>query len=79
MSADLAENQHEFAPFWAVHSEKDGQPSLRAWAKSEADAAARMAEIQKADRDPSSEYWVMQMTAAEVESFKIAGVIPEDA
>ena len=39
----------------------------------------KMAEIQKDDDDADIEYWVIQMTEAEAESFKTAGVIPEDA
>jgi hypothetical protein len=78
MSAQPAE-QHQFAPFWGIHSEKDEQPQLRGWAKTEDEAKQKMAEIQKDDDDADTEYWVIQMTEAEADSFKTAGVIPEDA
>jgi hypothetical protein len=81
MSIDPAafSEAHRFAPYWGIHSEKDGQPMLRDWAPSEAEAQARMAEIQRADEDEAMTYWVVQMTEAEADSFKMAGVIPHDA
>lgn len=80
MSPDAPWNQteHRFAPYWAIHSEKEGQPTLRGFARTEADARARMGEIRAADDDAETTYWVMQMTEAEVESFQVAGVIPRE-
>lgn len=80
MSLDAPWNQteHRFAPYWAVHSEKEGQPTLRDWTTSESDAQVRLRAIQAADDDAETTYWVMQMTEAEVASFQAAGVIPPE-
>lgn len=80
MSLDpsLLSNEHHFAPYWGIHSEKAGQPMLRDWAKSESDANEKMRAIQQNDDDADTTYWVIQMTEAEAESFKLAGVIPTD-
>lgn len=70
---------HDFANLWAVHSETENQPTLRDWARSEQDAAARLAEIKAADADASAEYWVIRMTTHEVSTLKDAGFLPADA
>lgn len=71
--------QHDFANVWAIHAERDGQPWLRDWATTEAEAKQKMAAFQKDDEGADkTEYWVMQMTRAEVVSFQAAGVIPEN-
>lgn len=80
MSALAATPAVEYAPLWAVHSEKDARPSFRAWARSEAEAKKSLAAIRDNDVEASStEYWVMQMTMEEVAGYKHAGVLPQDA
>lgn len=74
----LLSDEHQFAPYWGVHSEKEGQPMLRDWASTESAAKEKMREIQQNDDDADTSYWVIQMTEAEAESFKMAGVIPAD-
>ena len=73
------ETPHALAPFWGVHCEKDGQPMLRDWATSKAAAEEKMAALKQADDDDGVEYWVIQMSVAEADSFREAGVIPKDA
>ena len=71
---------HNFVDFWAIHSEKDGMPALADWAKSEREAEQKMADLQKSCAEPEkTEFWVMRMTQAELDSFQLNGVIPEDA
>ena len=71
---------HDFVNVWAVHAEREGQPWLRDWARSENEAKEKLADCQGNDDDASeTEYWIMQMTRAELESFQSAGVIPQDA
>jgi sugar lactone lactonase YvrE len=64
---------------WAVHSSKNDMPMMRAWAKSEAAANERMAELQRSDATPDDSYWVTQMTPRQIEAFKGNGFIPADA
>lgn len=71
--------EHVFAPYWGIHSEKDGAANLRDWATSEAAANTKMASIKADDGDDSVEYWVIQMSRAEADSFIEAGVIPPEA
>ena len=83
----MAETTHDFADFWAVHAEREGRPFLADWAKTENDAKSKMATFATEDAEaraedpelPGTEFWVMQMTESEADSFKTAGVIPDDA
>jgi hypothetical protein len=73
------ENQHEFSSIWAIHAERDGQPWLRDWAQSEAQAKEKMSLFQGDDDDADkTEYWVMRMTTAELESFQLSELIPAE-
>ena len=75
----VPEPTHQFADVWAVHAERDGQPWLRDWATSESEAKSKLQTHQANDDDADkTEYWVMQMSVAELESFQHAGVIPQD-
>ena len=75
-----APETHDFSGLWAIHAERDGQPWMRDWAKDKAAAEARMKEIQAEDEGAEqTEYWVIEMTKAEVEMFKDSGFIPQDA
>ena len=66
--------------FWGVHSEKDGKPALRAWAKSEAEAKALVEQIKRSDADQAEDdYWVDQLSPRAVAGFKDSGFIPADA
>jgi hypothetical protein len=74
------ETEHNFAEAWAVHAERDGKPWMCGWAKTEADAKAELERVSKNDEQAEeTEYWVMQMTTEELESYKAAGVISADA
>ena len=78
--AAAAPETHDFANIWAVHAEREGQPWLRDWAKSENAAKEKLAACQAQDDEAAeTEYWIMQMTKAELASFVAAGVIPKDA
>jgi hypothetical protein len=59
---------------WTVHSEIDNKPSLRGFAKTKADAEARMAKL-KAD-DSESEFWLVELTYGELEDFRNFGMLP---
>lgn len=81
-NAAMTENQNPDAPshLWSVHSETDGMPMMRAWAKSEADANTVLEELKSSDEDAAkTEYWVLQLTNGEVSQFKASGFIPDDA
>ena len=65
--------------FWAIHSNKNGMPVLRAWAKSESDANAKLNEIKSSDPTPEDSYWVTQLLAHQIEALKGNGFIPGDA
>jgi hypothetical protein len=74
-----SQNEHEFSNIWAIHAERDGQPWLRDWAKTETEASEKMSAFKTEDDDAAStEYWVMRMTTAELESFQLAELIPAE-
>ena len=65
---------------WSVHSEAEGRPYIRAWAKSEAEATQKMAELKA--RDPNAaknRYFLVRLTRGQVEGLKQTGFIPKDA
>lgn len=65
---------------WAVHSESDGKPYIRRWAKSEAEATGLIPELKKTDAlAATNTYWVTQLTVGEVAGLKHTGFIPKDA
>lgn len=64
---------------FGVHSEKDGQPAMRGWARGEAAAKKLLAELQESDDPKEDEYWILEMNEAEVESHKAMGMLFEDA
>ena len=69
-----------FADAWAVHAEHDGKPRMCGWAKTEQEAKAEAKRLEQTDADSqNTEYWVMQMTQDELQSFKASGFIPQDA
>jgi hypothetical protein len=50
------------------------------WAKTEQEAKAEAKRLEQTDADSqNTEYWVMQMTQDELQSFKASGFIPQDA
>src|SRR5207244_4977716 len=72
--------EHDYVDYWAVHSSRESRPVFRAWAKSEAEAEKRLAELKKGDRDSEkTEYWVVRMTRRQVDGFKKVGFMPADA
>lgn len=65
---------------WSVHSETDGRPMMRAWAKTEAEANELLQELKRSDEDSEkTQYWVLQLTKGDVLDFKASGFIPADA
>ena len=65
---------------WSVHSDLDDQPQIRVWTRSEAEAETELEKLKSEDEDAAkTEYWVMQLTEADVHNFKASGFIPEDA
>lgn len=77
--AEASTENHEFSNVWGIHAEKDGQPWLRDWATSESEANQKMSQFQTDDEDANNtEYWVMRMTTAELQSFQLADLIPEE-
>ena len=62
---------------WAIHSEKDECPMMRGWARSEAEAQRMLEAIKASDAEPEDEYWIMEMTEAEVVTHRAVGLIPE--
>ncbi len=79
VSTAMSTNNDAPSPLWSVHSESDGMPMMRAWARSEDEAKTVLEELKSADDDASAEYWVLQLTHGEVAQFKASGFIPEDA
>ena len=72
--------EHNFADAWAIHAERDGKPWMAGWAPSEAQAQTEMQKLKQGDAaSGETEYWVIQMTVSELETFKASGLIPEDA
>jgi hypothetical protein len=64
---------------WAVHSEKDGRPVFRTWAKSKTDADAAAARLQADDAAKEDRYFVQPLSDEDVFNFKRVGMIPADA
>lgn len=64
--------------FFGIHSEKNGCPMMRGWAKSEAEANAMLEKIKASDAEPEDEYWIMEMTEPELETHRAVGLIPEE-
>lgn len=61
---------------WTVHSEADGRPGLRGFAKSKAEAEALMASLKADDDNASAEYWLIELSNNQLEDFKDAGMVP---
>lgn len=80
MTHDQNENQDAPSHLWSVHSETDGMPMMRAWAKSESEAKGVLEELKASDEDAAkTDYWVLRLTNHEVSQFKASGFIPDDA
>lgn len=62
---------------WAVHSEKQGMPAFRTWAKTKAEAQAKLAALEARDADQrDDEYWITELTDTQIRSFTAMGLIP---
>ena len=62
---------------WTVHSEKDGHPTLRGFAKTRAEAEQVLAKLKGQDADAAmTEYWVLEITVGELEDFRNFGMLP---
>ncbi len=61
---------------WTVHSEADGRPALRGFAKTKAEAEALLASLKSDDDDPRAEYWLIELSRDQLEDFKEAGLVP---
>lgn len=78
--AAMTQNHDDLSHLWSVHSETDGMPVMRAWARSEDEAKTVLEELKASDEDAAkTEYWVLQLTNGEVSQFKASGFIPADA
>lgn len=64
---------------WAVHSEKDGRPVFRTWAKSKNEADEALARVRAGDPQPDDRYFVQPLSDEDVYNFKRVGMIPADA
>ncbi len=75
----MSETEDKFVDYWSIHSSKDDQPMFRDWARSDQEAATKLEALTQADESSEDEYWVIQMTASELESYRAMGQVPEDA
>ena len=62
---------------WTVHSEADGRPGLRAFAKSKAEAEGLMAQLKVEDDNAAAEYWLIELSNNQLEDFRDAGMVPD--
>lgn len=75
----MSDTEDELVGYWSIHSSKDERPMFRDWARTEAEAEAKMAALRREEADSEDEYWVIQMTASELASYKAMGQVPTDA
>ncbi len=61
---------------WTVHSEADGRPGLRGFAKTKAEAETLMARLKHDDENAGAEYWLIELSNNQLEDFKDAGMVP---
>jgi hypothetical protein len=61
---------------WTVHSDTEGRPMLRGFAKSKPEAEALLAKL-KAD-EQEAEFWLVELTHNELEDFKQFGMLPAE-
>ncbi len=62
---------------WTVHSETDGKPGLRSFAKSKLEAETAMARLKADDQDARAEYWLVELSDNDLADFRAAGMVPE--
>lgn len=58
---------------YAVHSEKDGLPSFRAWSRTQAGAQKKLEALKASDEVPDDEYWIFEMPEAEAQMYGAVG------
>jgi hypothetical protein len=62
---------------WTVHSEFEGRPTLRGFAKNRPDAEQLLAKLKGNDADAKiTEYWVLEITNGELADFRNFGMLP---
>lgn len=61
---------------WTVHSEADGRPGLRGFAKTKAEAETLMARLKHDDENAAAEYWLIELSNNQLEDFRDAGMVP---
>ena len=61
---------------WTVHSEADGRPGLRGFAKTKAEAEALLAQLKADDDNASAEYWLLELSHDQLDDFREAGMVP---
>ena len=62
---------------WTVHSETDGRPRLRGFAKTRPEAEKVLLGLKAEDADAAmTEYWVLEITKGELEDFRNFGMLP---
>lgn len=75
-AATSADTGSSSSGIWTVHSEADGRPGLRGFAKSKAEAEALLASLKADDDNASAEYWLIELSNNQLEDFKDAGMLP---
>ncbi len=73
------ENQPVMTDVWAIHSDSDGRPMMRGWARGEASAKARLEEIRNGDGVKDERYWVSRLEQNQLEALQGSGLIPQNA
>ena len=76
-SSATAEAAEALTGIWTVHSEADGRPGLRGFAKSKAEAETLMARLKHDDANAAAEYWLIELSENALEDFRDAGMVPE--
>ena len=69
---------NELTGLFGIHSQKEGMPAMRGWAKSKEAAEELLEKIKASDEVPEDEYWILEMSRAEVDSHKAVGYLPAD-
>lgn len=77
MSSSPATTGSDLTGIWTVHSEADGRPGLRAFAKSKAEAESLMAQLKVDDDNAAVEYWLIELSNNQLEDFRDAGMVPD--
>lgn len=62
---------------WTVHSEYEGRPTLRGFAKTKNEAEQMLSKLKQGDSvGAMTEYWVLEISAGELDDFRHYGMLP---